>query len=333
LRKLIFHIGLHKTGSTTIQDTLYWQREKGLKFGLHYPDITANLSRVLYTCFSEYGHTLRLNKLHGLDTPEKLRTPIETGLSTIQKKTSAIEEPKTIISAEGATRLPILDVQKLADWLSQFFDEIDVLAYVRPPRALLNSLFQQEIRSGERLDALAKDPPVIDYRARLQPYLDVFGDKVSLKIFSRDKLLKNCIVADILSQMGVDPALYEQLDIKRKNMSLSWPATLYLDAINSEIPIDIDGKPNKARQKHLITNARNISGEKFALPYEFLNSICAQQVEDIKWMEQQLGVKLDTYDLKPDGITDFSSFLQDQREQSFPTLARHLHDLQKKAES
>jgi len=332
MKKLVLHIGLHKTGTTAVQETLHENRNIGLKHGFHYPAFTANFSRALYGVFGPEPHKLLINQLNGLDTAEKFAAPRRNTRARLIREFSAIEDTTTLVSAEDATALPLLDVNALAEFLRPFFDKIEILAYVRAPRSQINSMIQQQVRKGFELEQLLAAPPAIQYRERLEPYFSVFGAKnVSVKPFAPNLLHRECIIADVLHHIEFSDTLYNQLAIVRKNDALSWPATLYLNALNKKLPLYENGKINKKRQKHLIANARKIKGEKFALPYSYLNQVCSAHTEDIAWVEEKLGTKLEPIDVQPNDTAELplEKFIEEKSDQAFISLARHLHDVNK----
>jgi hypothetical protein len=70
-RKIILHIGLHKTGTTTIQNVLHANREFLLRReGVLYPSLAPNLSGALNTVFSDQPQKLKAGKVVGFTTEE-----------------------------------------------------------------------------------------------------------------------------------------------------------------------------------------------------------------------------------------------------------------------
>jgi hypothetical protein len=62
MRNLILHIGMHKTGSSSIQQILFENREVLLKHDCYYPEsILMNHSHSLYTLFSSHAEKYHIN--------------------------------------------------------------------------------------------------------------------------------------------------------------------------------------------------------------------------------------------------------------------------------
>jgi hypothetical protein len=70
-RRIILHIGLHKTGTTTIQNVLHANRDFLLRHeGALYPSLAPNLSNALLTIFGDDARKLKAGKMRGFTTEE-----------------------------------------------------------------------------------------------------------------------------------------------------------------------------------------------------------------------------------------------------------------------
>jgi hypothetical protein len=335
LRKLVLHIGLHKTGSTTAQMTLHSQRNTLQKFDIEYPKAAFNYSTLMNTMFGQEIEKRPEHASKDLDTQEKVEAFQKTRRYNFRKNCAATEQKTTLISGEGMSLFSLKSVEKMADYFSKIYDDIEVLAYVRPPFSLLNSLFQQKVRRGQTIEDLIPAPPITRYQASIEPYLQTFGaEKVTIKPFAYGRLHQSCIVADVLQHCGAPDELYRQLTVRNVNQSLTWPAVVCLNSINRQLPNMKDGKPNPDRQTSLVQYARLTGGEKFALPKEILAKGFANSTTDIRWVEDQLGLSLSDLDqdFADNHLGSIEEFLQEKHDGALPHIARAFHDIASKHE-
>lgn len=175
----IVHIGLHKTGTTSIQNFLQKKRnhlkELGLFFyhGLHIDQNHVELHAA--TMRSDRTSTFRMKS--GLvfdDVYLKSTTErVNTFLSEIGNGTA-------VFSAEGLSLLRYVDeVEKLAAILS---DDVRIIVYLRDPVDYLRSHSNQLSKAGltniTKKDShayMGSDSWMIDYELRLRAFRTTFG--------------------------------------------------------------------------------------------------------------------------------------------------------------
>ena len=79
INNIFLHIGVHKTASTTIQNTLYSEREKLSDAGILYPEfrlgdiVISNHSIQFYSLFCEEPEKYHINVSHGFTTNEAIQ--------------------------------------------------------------------------------------------------------------------------------------------------------------------------------------------------------------------------------------------------------------------
>jgi hypothetical protein len=67
MRELFLHVGMHKTGTTSIQQTLHANRARLQRAGLSYFEAEeTNHSRTVFSAFAEAPHLYHANRRQGL---------------------------------------------------------------------------------------------------------------------------------------------------------------------------------------------------------------------------------------------------------------------------
>jgi len=128
MKKLIVHVGPHKTGSTYIQRMLHDNREVLLKCGVSYPS-----AYYLY-----FGHHFLLNALNHFESDEKIR-------QTIIEQTSSMD--LVILSSENFINLAENGLKKLKSCFPEV--EIKFILFLRRPSIRLVSWWQETIKQGD----------------------------------------------------------------------------------------------------------------------------------------------------------------------------------------
>ncbi|WP_298886910.1 hypothetical protein [uncultured Serinicoccus sp.] len=135
--KLSVHVGLHKTGTTTIQKTLELNRDTLHEAGILYPKASS---------IRAGGH---LNLVWELTSPWKFE-PSLGGLDALVDEVREAQPEHVIVSAESLSgfrrRDDVLEVpRRLAEALGA---EAHIVATVRPQFLLLDSLYAQNASTG-----------------------------------------------------------------------------------------------------------------------------------------------------------------------------------------
>ncbi len=289
MKKLLLHIGMHKTGSSSLQATFFGSSDTLLNAGITYLDIEDNHSAAFYSLFCEAPEAYHVNQRRGINSKERAAAHNHTLRKVLSEKLATVDTDLTIISGEDLSLLPKQKVPELHQFLTSFFDDIRVIGYARPPVSFVNSLAQQSIRGGATMEQLSANPPAPTYQWRFQKFLDAFGeDKVTLRHFSRAALASNCIVADFLHAAALPPHLHDSLKISRRNDGLSMLAGTLLARLNAQIPVFVDGTLNPARKVSVAARLQTLSGPAFTLNRDSVKRALTESDWDIKWMQAML---------------------------------------------
>jgi len=290
----IVHIGMHKTGSSSIQQSLSGVKTSEFEYlNLGSPNHSSLLSNIFCSSPYTYHENIRLglSKSQINERIQSLKNLIDNALAfSISKHViiSGEDLSSPHITIEGLTQLKIL--------LLKYCKKIQVIGYVRPPLSYMQSAFQQRLKGGvqnNHLDNLyTLWPP---YKARFERFDLVFGqENVELIPFMRDYLLSDDIVKDFKDRIGLK---LDCLDAKRANESLSLEATALLFIYRRTIgnlECGYMGKP--ADDNKLIKKLMSIGSQKLKFGKELWSELEVLKKEDISWINKRLSIDLTDFD-------------------------------------
>jgi len=170
MNKCIIHIGMHKTGSTSIQHSLDSYSDDRFLYATL--TNTPNHSLAMYSLFAADPGRHRLHRF-AQRSGRKLTAYLERAQADLQRAVKAAKGRTLLISGEGIIGLEPPDVAKLAQRFGSQFDQVTIVGYVRPPAGYLSSALQQRISGG-----LAKFEPgrmYRNYRNAFAKFDDAFG--------------------------------------------------------------------------------------------------------------------------------------------------------------
>jgi hypothetical protein len=291
--RCIIHIGMHKTGSTSIQRSFDGFDDKAFFYARL--GERGNHSLSIYSIFANRPERHHLHRSAGHD---------QAGVERYNKKVwdrlnrsiAAARHRTFIISGEDITALPETDLEKLRDYFDTRFDDVTVVGYVRPPAGFITSSFQQRVKSGA-LSAFDPFRMYRNYEKSFGKFDRVFGsERVELWKFDPNAFPQGDVVADFCSRMGI--ALPKRRFV-RVNESLSRQAVAALYIYNKF------GKHPGARA--LVDRLGALfKGGKLRLSPDIVRPVLERNRADIAWMEARLGRSLEE-DLSGDREGDIRS--------------------------
>jgi hypothetical protein len=279
------HIGMPKTGSTSIQMNLF---QVGNPTGWRILTVggSPNMGTALFAMFStKYHHTvIELGR-----TPELIARRGKRWRGKLAKAIRQSTEETIIISGEAMHSMEESGIVALRDFLRPLCDEIRVIGYVRPPMGYKMSSFQQRVKSLRKCSfdmVTAK----LKYRRKFEKFDEIFGrENVLLRKFDPSSFPNSCIVTDFCGQLGIDgPDLSK---VQRMNESLSREACGILYAFRKFGPGFGIGVDVLQQNKQILAPLLAMSGEKFKVS-KSLVALAPDEEKDLKWMENRLGTSL-----------------------------------------
>lgn len=201
--RLLLHIGLPKTGTTSIQETLLTNRERLLEQGILYPAAglwgpghAALASSYINPERRALGVYARAQDHHAI-------------LRQIRRETLEAGCERVIISAEALSDLNTAEIaQFVEDWSPHY--AIEVVACLRRQDHLAEALIAQNGRVGNRqffaAGPLDRDLSIYNSQAILRGWADLIGaDRVTAFEYSTN----GDVVADFLEATGLGQLEYE----------------------------------------------------------------------------------------------------------------------------
>ncbi|MBT9289927.1 hypothetical protein [Prosthecodimorpha staleyi] len=319
--RLVLHIGMSKTGSTSIETTFDASRPILERHGIDYLDMGQNHSRLMTVVATNKVEPLKgdVTRILGIERRDT-NYDAATVIAAVRERLQSPRAPTVVISGQGLFRYGREKCAALRDFVRPHFDEVRVVAYLRDPTSWASSRAQELMKRGITQDQLAReleerpaDAQLLPhYRASAEAYCEAFGrENVDLRLFDRKVFVNGDLLADFCAAIGAEPGLAEALHGSFSNRGAPTEALLLLQA-HYDIVEDrlraAEGAPPRAAAPSLdaLTEAaeryrhpsssfpirqaiRNIRGTRWSLPKPMLDTIWRHSMDDIEWLRRHLG--------------------------------------------
>ena len=272
----IVHIGLSKTGTTSIQRYLF-ANETGLaaqgfavaRPGFH-PDSFLELPVAVQV--SSGGVTLNdwVKATNGFDTDSAQANMANAAEKAIATAAASPNCKTVILSSEHL--FPWMSseepnyIQALDDYLGKTFESRRYICYIREPMSWLLSLYSQSLRNGARRSLkqfmeMAKDWTTADQIMRWSSILG--SDRFSVRVLDRSRLVGGDVVADFAQFAGFDLGASPRAVTENQSLTLTGAyATLGLNRAQKSLFLESSNLSGLRAQ----IDARAVDGPKLGLP-------------------------------------------------------------------
>lgn len=232
-KTLVFHIGDHKTGSTSIQYAFAQNRVKLSDASVFYP------ARLAFNVMRKHCEAYADPEA----TPANRNTAIEA-FRKLGKRLQASEADYCLISAEGFETIP---AEVFKEILTRYWatpnDRVRVIAYVRPHPGRVLSSYAERAKIGvplalqETVDAFFQKMNKtgrFHYFTRFSAWKEQFGDAFILRPTIREQLLDGSVVRDFIHQ-AFDQRDFELQGGDSANESLCLEDLMRLKVVQSHL--------------------------------------------------------------------------------------------------
>ncbi|MCB1390641.1 MAG: hypothetical protein KDK12_16105 [Rhodobacteraceae bacterium] len=295
--KTVLHIGMSKTGSTSIQKTLTKYADRLASQGIVYPQLTRQPHHVyLVPAVLQEDEWKRE---FGVDTPENRARVVQSSERAWAKLADIVAEARTrgdtlIISCEHIIGLRRPALLRMIERLNSLGLEIAPKAYVRSPTSHFLSASQQLLKYSAQIK-----PPTTElrYRIKLNRFGDLPVEPLNVRVFARSQLEQERVVRDFLhNSTGVAIDSLGDFEVVSDNESLSAEGMALMQDFNQTVfP---DGAPfgNALSKKvlALVGEADRAFGNTKPRLHDHLRALLARRhASDIAWLKEMHGLTFD----------------------------------------
>jgi hypothetical protein len=247
MKKAIIHIGIEKTGTTSIQTCMNWNREVLRKYGIGYlltPGIQNNRKLVTYcmnnTTIDDYVKNLGICESESRQLwKENFYKEINSELNLLANKVC-----KVIISSEHFhSRLKSFEeINILKNLLINHFDSCSILVYLRRQDFLALSVATTRTIAGSPLfnyfpSKINSSNHYFNFENLLDKWGQVFGkDNVNVRIYDRNSLYQRDLLQDFFLQTGLEAIAQHMKIPPLQNTSLSSVTLRVISRFNTHYP-------------------------------------------------------------------------------------------------
>ncbi len=293
-KKVYLHIGLEKTGTTSIQRALDIHREKLESLGYFYPKATAVGKNVLLAALFNPNLVSRPVFKAAIERNGGTWSAFSENLNKqLQDEYSKTSAENLILSSEFIAVHTKYHLVKA--YCDEVAEETVVVLYLREQAAMLMSLYSTFIKGGGTEFGVLQEiedkvlPFLLQYKGLIEGIEKTFGDALNIRLFERDRLVAGNVIHDFLDLIGVTEGL-DEFNVERQNESLSLIGTQFLKTVNPHLPILVDGEKNRARDG-LISDLAKLDSTglygKARLSKEQVKTIKKLSKPDNKWIKER----------------------------------------------
>jgi hypothetical protein len=270
---MILHVGMHKTGTSSIQRAL---AEALVDERFHFMQLAGypNGSLIIgnaYAGLEGYPH-------HPDSPPELRRLSRRNAMKTITTELNAFDGRIPILSAELICSLEDDAKRALLDLLTRYHPELRIAAYIRRPKSYLESAYPERLKiCSTRIDEHVEN---IQYQKIFSAFEVFLGmDRVNVRPFDAGSLHDGDVVADFAATWGI---AIDMSRVTRENEALSLEAVKLLYMYRLAVPWFRQG------DEHVIALLSDLGGEKFRLHSSLFRKAALMEPADIDWVNEHM---------------------------------------------
>ncbi|MCP5204853.1 MAG: hypothetical protein H6992_11915 [Pseudomonadales bacterium] len=288
--RIILHAGLHKTGTTSVQENSARHSELLLQHGIVYPVFhfrerkIVNHSDPLAGVFSSRPQAYGMARRQGVeDNPQEA---IATFAAQLEEILTQPRGQTLLLSAEMVADFNSADMRQLRNRLEDSCDELRVIVYVRSPESSLASILQQRALAG----FAGKPQDLTDVvRNRFERIRGTFHDRLEAHNFHQAIHHPGGLLGHFFELCGLPPEAIEPLSFSYANSRISAEAYYLIKAINLAYPAGGERLHGVKRHYHDMRSLQALPGRTFFIDAGADPELATALAREGQWLEQELG--------------------------------------------
>ena len=285
--RLFVHFGVHKTGSSSIQETLFASRPSLKALTYLVANNRANSSLLVRNAFDT---DKRLDSGSGRRSRAEVR---EVGRRMFVDMCSAACSTATaVLSAEAIAHLPPQGLEDMHGLLARHWPEITYVGYIRDPVSYARSAFQERLKKSiEQGFPFAEGSRLTLNYHQIVQRLDAMTGREAVDVFAfdRSQFPGGDVVRHFLEVVG---AADIDVPTRQVNEGLSGTAVKALYAyrrLRVSNDLAIGHAPSR---RHFVKALSDIRGPAFALDASIEDRVRSANAHIYDWAEERLGQPL-----------------------------------------
>lgn len=295
-QQLVLHVGMHKTGSSSIQHRLAAATSPDFR----YLDLgrSPNHSGGMFAGFSSEPERYHFFRRQGVPADQARAVGEEVRCRLAAEL--VVEGPGLrIVSGEDITTIDQDGLSRLREFVAPLVATTRIFAYVRAPRSFMESAFQQRVRGGMGALNFASLYPM--YRKRFLRFEEAFGrDRVRLAAFDVARFPDRDVVADFCGRFGMRVPEGARLELNRAH---SRRATALLFAYRRFGACYGTGPDEIRGNKALVQALGSLEGPRLRFAGPHVDEVLARFSNDRRWVERRLPASLEDDPAPADAVT------------------------------
>lgn len=241
MKKILLHVGTHKTGSTSIQRALYDNRDILESHNIHYLDFGSNHWH-LYSAFMhnpwEWFEHQRMNRKR-----EEVEALNAETLRNVKEEIADSPCDNIIISSEYLAQLGKRKLVKLRDYLGNL-GQVTVVYYCRELLSWLSSDSQQCAKVGMKTEPTRYAVAIKRLYDFPLNYIEVFG-RDNFRLIRFEDAVRIGLCDSLLSQGGLPSLKQMKITENTQNSSISAEAVNAFFLLNRALPLFEGDRSNR----------------------------------------------------------------------------------------
>lgn len=309
IKQLIIHAGYPKAGSTSLQESLYKNRELLAQKGFLYPSSwVPNHGLPLGTLFNKKASQMFDEKMVGF-TSDRLRIQQARLAESLKAEVAATSCETLIISGENLCNFSSAMMASMLDFFKSLLNgpEVKIVLYVRNPVdyyvSALNILVWNMGRTFDALNVKSEisspfEEDLIDgrpYSGQLPVFFEAAGrEQVEICQFEAAIKEHGGPVGHFLSRLGLTSEEIKKFPVVRGNESKSQLFVDFIDHLNRVEPYYLEVAPtltiNPQRLKYDFSSLYHLAGPRFALTPSARAELADRFFQDAQWLKDQTSI-------------------------------------------